>query len=64
MKKSKMEKIEDIIKMIGKIIYGALIVIIVICILWAIISYIEVFTKNVTENPVYNEWNLFQILAK
>lgn len=47
-----------------KTIYGFLIASLIIFLLWTIASYIEVFTKNVTENPVYSEWNLLNIFVE
>lgn len=64
MNKSKKEKIEKIIEIIFKIMYGFLIATVIICLLWGIVSYIEIFCKNVTENPVYSEWNLFNIFVE
>ena len=47
-----------------KVIYGFLIATIIMFLLWTIVSYIEVFTKNVTESPVYSEWNLLNIFVE
>lgn len=33
-------------------------------ILWTGASYIEVITKNNNENPIYCEYNLFEILTE
>lgn len=64
MNKSKKEKIEIIIEIFLKAIYGFLIATVIIFLLWGIVSYIEVFTKNITESPLYSEWNLFDILVE
>ena len=55
-----MNKIEITIK----IIYGFIIATIIILLLWTVTSYIEIFIKNVTKNPVYSEWNLFNIFVE
>ena len=39
----------------------------VLCIIfavWFICSFIEVNMKNLTENPVYSNWNFFEIFLK
>lgn len=51
-------------EIILKTIYGFLIATIIIFLLWIVISYIEVLTKNVTENPTYSEWNLLNIFVE
>lgn len=42
-------------------------IVFVLCIafaVWFICSFIEVNMKNLTENPVYNSWNFFEIFLK
>jgi hypothetical protein len=42
-----------------ELIKRILAVIMIIFTLWAVVSYGEILTKNVRENPQYNKWNLF-----
>ena len=42
---------------LGKIITALLILILV----WIAISYGEIILKNISDNPIYSDWNLFKI---
>ena len=49
---------------VKKIVENVMFVICVALALWFIISFIEVDMKNLTENPVYNDWNFFEVFLK
>ena len=49
---------------VKKIIENVMVILCVTFIIWVIISFIEVDTKNLTENPVYSSWNFFKIFLK
>ena len=51
-------------KKVKKIIENVMFVICVALALWFIISFVEVDMKNLTENPVYNSWNFFEVFLK
>lgn len=46
-----------------KLLSNLPIIITVIFIMWAVISLLEVLSKNTSFNPVYWEYNLFTLLA-
>lgn len=46
-----------------KIITNIFLFLSVILILWVVVSYIEVISKNLSENPEYSFWNIFQLLV-
>jgi hypothetical protein len=45
-----------------KMIERVLVVIMLVVFIWVALSYAEVLCKNLTPNPTYCEWNLFEIL--
>jgi hypothetical protein len=45
-----------------KMIERVLVVIMLVVFIWVALSYAEVLCKNLTPNPNYCEWNLFEIL--
>lgn len=47
-----------------KVIENVMFAICVALALWFIISFVEVDMKNLTENPVYNSWNFFEVFLK
>ena len=47
-----------------KIVENVMFVICIVLALWFIISFVEVDMKNLTENPVYNDWNFFEVFLK
>ena len=49
---------------VKKIVENVMFVICVTLALWFIISFVEVDMKNLTENPVYNNWNFFEVFLK
>ena len=49
---------------VKKIVENVMFVICVALALWFIISFVEVDMKNLTENPVYNDWNFFEVFLK
>ena len=49
---------------VKKVIENVMVILCVTFIIWVIISFIEVDTKNLTENPVYSSWNFFKIFLK
>ena len=49
---------------IKKVAEKAMFILCVIFALWLFISFVEVNMKNLTENPVYSCWNLFEIYLK
>ena len=49
---------------VKKIVENVMFVICVVLALWFIISFVEVDMKNLTENPVYNSWNFFEVFLK
>ena len=49
---------------VKKIVENVMVILCVTFIIWVIISFIEVDTKNLTENPVYSSWNFFKIFLK
>lgn len=51
-------------KKVKKIVENVMFVICVALTLWFIISFVEVDMKNLTENPVYNSWNFFEVFLK
>ena len=51
-------------KKVKKIVENVMFVICVALALWFVISFVEVDMKNLTENPVYNNWNFFEVFLK
>ena len=51
-------------KKVKKIVENVMFAICVALALWFIISFVEVDMKNLTENPVYNSWNFFEVFLK
>ena len=51
-------------KKVKKIAENVMFVICVALALWFIISFVEVDMKNLTENPVYSNWNFFEVFLK
>ena len=51
-------------KKVKKIVENVMFVICVALALWFVISFVEVDMKNLTENPVYNSWNFFEVFLK
>ena len=51
-------------KKVKKIVENLMFVICVALAIWFICSFIEVNMKNLTENPVYSNWNFFEIFLK
>ena len=49
---------------VKKIVENVMFIICVALALWFIISFVEVDMKNLTENPVYNDWNFFEVFLK
>ena len=49
---------------VKKIVENVMFAICVALALWFIISFVEVDMKNLTENPVYNSWNFFEVFLK
>lgn len=49
---------------VKKVIENVMFTICVALALWFIISFVEVDMKNLTENPVYNSWNFFEVFLK
>ena len=49
---------------VKKIVENVMFVIGTALALWFIISFVEVDMKNLTENPVYNSWNFFEVFLK
>ena len=49
---------------VKKIVENVMFIICVALALWFIISFVEIDMKNLTENPVYNDWNFFEIFLK
>ena len=49
---------------VKKIVENVMFVICVALAFWFIISFVEVDMKNLTENPVYNSWNFFEVFLK
>lgn len=50
---------KNLINTLGKIIAVLLILILV----WIAISYGEIVLKNISDNPIYSDWNLFKIFV-
>lgn len=36
----------------------------ILCMVWVAISFIEIWSKNLDVEPIYNAWNYFNFLAK
>ena len=51
-------------KKVKKIVENVMVILCVALALWFIISFVEVDMKNLTENPVYNSWNFFEVFLK
>lgn len=51
-------------KKVKKVIENVAFVLCIIFAVWFICSFIEVDMKNLTENPVYSNWNFFEIFLK
>ena len=51
-------------KKVKKIVENVMFAICVALALWFVISFVEVDMKNLTENPVYNSWNFFEVFLK
>lgn len=49
---------------VKKVIENVAFVLCIIFAIWFICSFIEVDMKNLTENPVYSNWNFFEIFLK
>ena len=49
---------------VKKIIENVMVILFVAFALWFVISFVEVDMKNLTENPVYNSWNFFEVFLK
>lgn len=49
---------------VKKVAETIMVVLCVAFILWIVMSFVEVNAKNLTENPVYSYWNLFEIYLK
>ena len=49
---------------VKKVIENVMVILCVALAIWFIISFVEVDMKNLTENPVYNSWNLFVVFLK
>lgn len=49
---------------VKKVAKTIMVVLCVAFILWIVMSFVEVNMKNLTENPVYSCWNLFEIYLK
>ena len=58
------QKETDIMNKVKKVAEMIMVVLCIAFILWIVISYLEVNAKNLTENPVYSCWNLFEIYLK
>ena len=58
------QKETDIMNKVKKVAETIMIVLCVAFILWSVMSFVEVNMKNLTENPVYSCWNLFEIYLK
>ena len=56
-----MNKIKEIVK---NVVADVVIILCVALTLWFLFSFVEVNMKNLTENPVYNSWNFFEIFLK
>jgi hypothetical protein len=55
---------KEVLKMnIGRIISTITTILIVILFFWIMMSFIEVWCKNLTELPQYSEVNIFKILS-
>ena len=55
-----MNKVKEIVK---NVVADVVIILCVAFTLWFIVSFIEVNMNN-SENPVYNNWNLFVVFLK
>ena len=49
---------------VKKIVENVMVILCVTLAIWFIISFAEIDMKNLTENPVYNSWNFFEIFLK
>ena len=49
---------------VKKVAETIMIVLCIAFILWIVMSFVEVNAKNLTENPVYSCWNLFDIFLR
>ena len=49
---------------VKKVAETIMVVLCVAFILWIVMSFVEDNMKNLTENPVYSCWNLFEIYLK
>lgn len=58
------EKELNIMNKVKKVIENVAFVLCIIFAVWFICSFIEVNMKNLTENPVYSNWNFFEIFLK
>ena len=58
------QKETDIMNKVKKVAETIIVVLCVAFILWIIMSFVEVNMKNLTENPVYSCWNLFEIYLR
>ena len=47
-----------------KVVENVVFILCIIFAVWFICSFIEVDMKNLTENPVYSNWNFFEIFLK
>ena len=46
-----------------KVLENIFLTIAIITIFWFAASYIEVISKNLSENPQYSFWNIFELLV-
>lgn len=49
---------------VKKVVENVTFVLCIIFAVWFICSFVEVDMKNLTENPVYSNWNFFEIFLK
>ena len=36
----------------------------VLCVAWVIVSFVEIWSKNLNVEPIYSAWNYFNFLVK
>ena len=58
------EKELDIMNKVIKVIENVAFVLCIIFSVWFLFSFVEVNMKNLTENPVYSNWNFFEVFLK
>ena len=54
-----MDKVYITAYIMKELIKRIIAIVMILFTLWAVVSYGEILTKNVRENPQYNKWNLF-----